>query len=307
MTSFREIKSRIGGVKNIQQITRAMKMVAAARLRRSEDSIRALRPYSSRLDHLCARFLHGATGTEHEFFEERPVRNIAVLSIASDRGLCGAYNNHVVEATDRLLRESPGEDYHVTAVGARGIAGLRRAGYDIDQAYEDIFNPVHYVVAQDITAYLRSLFLNGTVDEVQVVFTEFFSPMRQLVVSRRLLPCPPELHHREVREHHARELPEGMHAEPEEVEMAEELIYLYEPDYEQICSRLLEHNLSMQVYRALLESQASEHGARMMAMDNATDNAEEMVEELTLQMNRLRQESITRELLDVVGGAGAIT
>jgi len=306
MPSFREIKSRIGGVKNIQQITRAMKMVAAARLRRSEESIRALRPYSSRLDHLCARFLHGATGTEHAFFDERPVRNIAVLSIASDRGLCGAYNNHVADATDRLLRESPAQHYYITAVGTRGIAGLRRAGYDIDQAYEGIFNPVHYLVAQEITAYLRDLFLGGTVDEVQVVFTEFFSPMRQLVVSRRLLPSPPELHRREVTRHHARELPEGMHAEPDAVQKAAKLVYLYEPDYEQICSRLLEHNLSIQVYRALLEAQASEHGARMVAMDNATDNAEEMVEELTLQMNRVRQESITRELLDVVGGTGAI-
>ncbi len=306
MATFREMKDRISGVKNVQQITRAMKMVAAARLRRSEEGIRALRPYSSRLDHLCARFLRGATGVEHDFFQQRPVSNIAVLSIASDRGLCGAYNNRVVDATVKLVEESPGEEDHVVAVGSRCIAGVRRAGHKVERSFEDIFNPVRYPVAQDITAHLRRLFLEGTVDEVQVVFTEFFSPMRQQVVTRRLLPCPPHLHHQEIKEHHERELPEGMHFEPEEAEEAERLVYLYEPNYEQICSRLVAHNLSIQVYRALLEAQASEHGARMMAMENATDNAEEMIDELTLQMNRLRQESITRELLDVVGGAGAL-
>ncbi len=306
MPSFREIKGRIGGVKNIQQITRAMKMVAAARLRRAEEAIRALRPYSSRLDHLCARFLHGALGNEHPFFEERPGNRLAVLSIASDRGLCGAYNNRIVAHTVELLRERPERKYHLVAVGTRGIAGMRREGFTVHSGHEEIFNPVRFVTAQEICQELRQLFLDDQVDEVQVAFTEFFNPLRQTVVRRRLLPCPPERHRREIAEHHERELPEGMHARPEQIRQAAGLVYAYEPDYEGLCNRLLEHNLSVQVYRALLEAQASEHGARMMAMDNATDNAQEMVEELTLQMNRLRQESITREILDVVGGAEAM-
>ena len=306
MPSFREIKDRIGGVKNIQQSTRAMKMVAAARLRRSEEAIRSLRPYSSRLDHLCARFLQGAFGGEHEFFAERPGNRIAVLSIASDRGLCGSYNNRVVADTVEVLREHPDEKYQLFAVGTRGIAGLKREGFTVHSGYEEIFNPVHFVTAQEICQEMRELFLNDEVDEVRVVFTEFFSPLRQMGVSRRLLPCPPKQHRLEIVEHHKREVPEGVHAEPEEIREAEGLVYLYEPSYEGLANRLLEHNLSVQVYRALLEAQASEHGARMMAMDNATDNAEEMVEDLTLEMNRLRQESITREILDVVGGAEAM-
>ncbi|MFO8009018.1 MAG: ATP synthase F1 subunit gamma [Candidatus Brocadiia bacterium] len=306
MPSFREIKSRVGGVRNIQQITRAMKMVAAARLRRSEDAIRSLRPYSSRLDHMCARFLHGAIGTEHPFFQEREVRSVGVLSIASDRGLCGAYNNRVVEATTRLLAERPGVESRTIAVGTRGMIGLRRAGLQLHDTFEDVFNPVHYITAQEIRQEFTDLFLREEVDEVQVVFTEFFSPLRQQVVTRRLMPCPPQVHRREIREHHTRKLPAGMHAEPESIERAEKLVYLYEPDYGTICDRLIEHNLSVQIYRALLEAQASEHGARMVAMDNATENAEEMIEHLTLQMNRLRQESITREILDVVGGAEAM-
>ncbi len=305
MSSFREIKSRIGGVRNIQQITRAMKMVAAARLRRSEQAIRALRPYSSRLDHLCARFLQRAIGDEHPFFQQREVRRVGVLVIASDRGLCGAYNDHVVETAADLIDEHPAEDYVLVAVGGRGLSRFRRAGYEIAEGYEDVFNPVHYVTAQNMCEDLREPFLGGEVDEVQIVFTEFFSPMRQIVVTRRLLPCPPHTRWREVMEHHERKLPAGMHAEPDSIERAQSSIYLHEPDYETIAERLLERNLSVQVYRALLEAQASEQGARMVAMDNATDNAEEMVEELTLQMNRLRQESITREILDVVGGAEA--
>ncbi len=306
MASFREIKTRIRGVLNIQQITRAMKMVAAARLRRAERAIRSLRPYSSRLDHLCARFLHGAIGDEHPLFQQRGASGIAVLSIASDRGLCGAYNNRVVEATRQLLQQHEGEERFVLAVGTRCIAGLKRAGHSVHKSYEDVFNPVHYLTARAIFEELEGLFLRGEVNEVRMVFAEFFSPMRQLVVTRGLLPCDRERHHEDLQEHHGRELPDGMHAAPESIEETEKLVYVYEPDYDVICGRLIEHNLTVQIYRALLEAQASEHGARMMAMDNATENAEEMVDRLTLQMNRLRQESITREILDVVGGAEAM-
>jgi F-type H+-transporting ATPase subunit gamma len=306
MASFREIKRRIGSVRNIQQITRAMKMVAAARLLRAEEAIRGMRPYSSHLDHLCARFLHGATGGEHPFFEERLVRAVAILVVASDRGLCGAYNNKVTEAARRLVESNRGRSCRLVAVGARAVAGLTRSGLPPCSQYTDVFNPVRYVTALALTAELQRMFLSREADEVHMVFTEFFSPMRQAVVTRRVLPCHPEAHPREVEEHHVRPLPEGMHAEPGSISEAEDAAYVYEPDYEALGNRLLEHNLSTQVYRALLEAQASEHGARMVAMDSATENAEEMVEELTLHMNRLRQESITREMLDVVGGAEAL-
>jgi F-type H+-transporting ATPase subunit gamma len=306
MASFREMKRRIAGVENIQQITRAMKMVAGARLLRAEKAILALRPYASRLDSLCVRFLTDAIGSEHPFLVERPVSGVAVLSIASDRGLCGGYNNRIFEATRQLLARRSGQRDYLISVGHRNTLRLTQAGYQIYEAYEDIFNPVHYLTARSIRHDLQQLFLRGDVDEVLMIFTEFFSPLRQLVVTRRLLPCPPEVYRREMEEHYGRELPDGVHAEPEKLKEAAEQVYIYEPDYESIGLQLFESNLTVQVYRALLEAQASEHGARMMAMDNATRNAEEMIDELTLVMNRARQEGITSEIMDVVGGAEAV-
>ena len=305
MSSFKELKSRIAGVKNIQQITRAMKMVAGARLRRAEEAILTLRPYSSRLDWVCARLLTGAMGGEHAFLTERPVRAFAVLAICSDRGLCGAYNNRVIDATLELLAQRPGQSHLLLVVGHKGVTRLKRAGCQVHRAYEDIFNPVHFTTAQAIRAELASLFLSGRADEVLVVFSEFFSPMRHPVITRRLLPCPVDGHRRQIVDHYDREVPQGVHVAAEELAEPAREVYVYEPDYQTICDRLLEYNLGVQVYWALLEAQASEHGARMMAMDNATENAEDMIEELTLLMNRVRQESITSEMLDVVGGAEA--
>lgn len=306
MASFREIKRRIGGVKNIQQITRAMKMVAAARLRRSEEAIMALRPYASHLNAMCARFLREAIGTEHPLFLQREVHNVAVLTVASDRGLCGAYNNRIVQRALQEVRARGGQSPAVLAVGDRGLFGLRRAGYDVERSWTDVFNPVHYEVAQEVRGELESMFLSGRVDEAIVVYTEFFSPLRQEVQVRRLLPCPPQDHWQEVRAEALRRTPEGVHGDVEEMEQGARQVYVFEPDYNSVCDELLEHNVSMQVYRCLLEAQASEHGARMMAMDNATENAEEMIDDLTRRMNRLRQESITREIIDVVGGAEAM-
>ncbi|MFW6189381.1 MAG: ATP synthase F1 subunit gamma [Planctomycetota bacterium] len=307
MASFREIKRRIGGVQNIQQITRAMKMVAAARLRRSEEAILSLRPYASRMAALCARFLREAVGTENPLFEEREVESVGLLVIASDRGLCGAYNNRIVDRAVAEIKQRAGQEEPVLCVvGERAIRGVQRAGYQVHAGYTDVFNPVHYDVAQTVRRELEQLFLQRRVDEVIVVYTEFFNPMRQQVLTRRLFPCPPREHWEQMQEQLRRRTPAGVHADVGEMERAESKTYIYEPDYDSICDELLEHNVDMQVYRALLEAQASEHGARMMAMDNATDNAEEMIDDLTLQMNRLRQESITREILDVVGGAEAM-
>ena len=305
MSSFKDLKRRIAGVKNIQQITRAMKMVAGARLRRAEEAILTLRPYSSRLDWVCARFLTGAMGGEHAFLAERPVRAFAVLAICSDRGLCGAYNNRIVNATLELLAQRSGQSYRLLIVGHKGAMRLERAGYRVHRAYEDVFNPVHFTTAQTIRAELASLFLSGKVDEVLVVFSEFFSPMRHPVITRRLLPCPVDGHRKQIMDHYDREVPQGVHVAVDELAKAAGEVYIYEPDYQTICDRLLEYNLGVQIYWAMLEAQASEHGARMMAMDNATENAEDMIKDLTLLMNRVRQESITSEMLDVVGGAEA--
>jgi len=306
MPSFNELRDRIGGVRNIQQITRAMKMVAGARLRRAEEAILALRPFASRLDGMCARFLQDATGAENRFFEQRSSTRLAVLSIASDRGLCGSYNNRIVEAAAELIGEHPDGEPLVLSVGKRGTDRLRVTGMAPRRSFEDAFNPVQFSTAQEIGSELQDAFLSGEADEVQVVFAEYFSPLRQLVTNRQILPCSPDILSRHIRREAGRELPEGVTDEVESIERAARSVYIYEPDYDDICDGLLRHNINVQVYRALLEAQASEHGARMMAMDNATENADEMIDELTLTMNRLRQEDITKEIIDVVGGAEAM-
>jgi len=307
MPSFRTIKRRIGGIQNIQQITRAMKMVAAARLRRAEEAITALRPYSARLDKLCGRLLQAAIGTEHPFFRKGRGKGQAVLVVCSDSGLCGSYNNRVIQAAMDLLAEREGQNQFVVAVGQRGIGRLTRAGFQIARTYENVFNPVHFDTAQSVAWELEQIFLREDVDEAVMVFTEFFSSMRQVVTTRRLLPCHPEQLREDLKKQYSEPVPDGMRVEPEDVDEGADRVYIHEPDPEAIGEELLKHNISVQVYRALLEAQASEHGARMVAMDNATENADEMIEELTLRMNRVRQESITNEILDVLGGSVGIS
>ena len=307
MPSFREIKGRIAGVRNIQQITRAMKMVAGARLRRAEQAIYGLRPFASRLDGTCARFLREAIGGEHPFFEQRPPRTAAVLCATSDRGLCGSYNNRVIEAVAGLKADKPNRRLLVISVGRRGTARLRGVDVETIQAYEDVFNPLRYVTSMKISAELRRLFIEREADEVLVVATHYYSPLRQVVGTRRLLPCPPETAGRHIEDARGGVPDRDRRAdEADKLREAADDLYLFEPGYEAICNRLLEYNMDVQVYRNLLEAQASEHGARMMAMDNATRNADDMIDDLTLRMNRLRQESITAEILDVIGGSEAV-
>jgi len=306
MAKLKELRRRIKGVQNIQQITRAMKLVATARLRRAEEAVLALRPYASRLDRLCARLLLGAVGGEHPFFNVRPVRSYLLIAITSDRGLCGAYNNNVIRACTNLMEKHKDRQCILFVIGRRGIAALKRLGYSVQEGYVDAFNPVEFSLTESIVKTSRDLFLGGKADQVTVVFSEFFSPARQRVRIRRLLPCHVQRFRQQILEEYNRELPHGMSRLPEDFSDAERDVCIYEPDFEYICTDLLHRNLSVQFYRTMLEAQASEQGARMVAMDNATQNAEEMIAELTLQMNRQRQEGITREILDVIGGSEAL-
>jgi F-type H+-transporting ATPase subunit gamma len=280
-------------------------MVAAARLRRSEEAVLAARPYCARLEEMCACFLRDAIGSEHPFMERRPVRDVAVVAIASDRGLCGSYNNRITEATAQLVEENPERTYRVFAVGQRAASRLGRT-VGVEKAYTDVFNPVAYDTAEQILGDVGGLFMSGEADEVVLIYTVFFSPLRQDLAARPLLPFVPADYLDTLGRIYGGRQPQGVEFDPEAVAEEAEDVFIYEPPYEEICGALLRRNAGAQVYRALLEAQASEHGARMMAMDNATENAEEMIDELTLQMNRIRQEDITTEILDVVGGAGAL-
>lgn len=306
MPSFREMKQRISGVSNIQQITRAMKMVAGARLRRAESAILALRPFASRLDGMVARYLGEAAGSEHPYFQEREAGVTALLVLSSDRGLCGSFNNRIVAGAREIVAERGDRITEVYSVGKRGTDRFRALGMKVTRTWEDVFNPVQFTTVQEVGGELADRFVRRELDEVIIVFAEYFSPLNQNVVSRRLLPCSPEALMKAVLAETEGKRPEGMTDEAETMERARNHVYIHEPSFEAMLDHVLEYNLNLQIYRAMLESQASEHGARMMAMDNATENAEEMIDELTLQMNRLRQESITGEIIDVVGGAEAL-
>jgi F-type H+-transporting ATPase subunit gamma len=293
-------------VSNIQQITRAMKMVAGARLRRSESAILALRPFASRLDGMVARYLGEAAGTEHPFFQEREAAVSALLVLSSDRGLCGSFNNRIVAGARDIVAERKDRLTEIYSVGKRGTDRFRAMDMKIARSWEDAFNPVQFTTANEIGHHLAGRFVRRELDEVIVVFAEYHSPITQNIVSRRLLPCSPEAIVQAVSEAAQKKQPEGVSNESETMDKAQRHVYLHEPSFESMLDHMLEYNLDLQIFRAMLESQASEHGARMMAMDNATENAEEMIDELTLQMNRLRQESITGEIMDVVGGAEAL-
>ena len=305
MATLKELRSRIEGVQNIEQITRAMKMVAAARLKRSEQAIVSMRPYASYLDELCAGFLLEAMGADHPFFEMREPESYALIMLTGDRGLCGSYNDNVVRKATEIIDGRADQRCELFVVGQRGIVDMNRLEYDIREEYTDVFNPVKFTFAESLIEEFADLFLDHQVDEVVVLYTEFFNPVRQEVRTRTLLPCDVERFHERAVVREAESQLKGVRPLPEAFHNRQEDVYIYEPDYETICTELLSRNLTVQLYRTMLEAQASEQGARMVAMDNATENAEEMIDDLTLQMNRQRQENITREILDVVGGAQA--
>jgi F-type H+-transporting ATPase subunit gamma len=287
MPSLRDIKRRIRSVTNTQQITRAMKMVAAAKLRRSQRSLFALRPYAESLDRLRLEAARRFLGHEHPLLQVRPERRVALLVLTSDKGLCGSFNHNLVRAAEERL-EGPGRPaVAVSAAGTRGARMLRRAGVEPTDTWSDLVDPASFQQAYDIAWRFVRRFEAGQIDAMDVLYARFRSPISQPIRVRRLLPVEPL------------RIESGESAEVVEP-------YLFEPDTEALAEAILVHNVAVQMYRAISENQTSEHGARMTAMDNATENAADMIDTLTRDYHRARQQHITRELLDIVGGANAL-
>jgi F-type H+-transporting ATPase subunit gamma len=291
MATQQDIKRRIRSVKNTEKITKAMELVAASRLRRAQARIEALRQYADRMQEVTVEVAASA-GAVHDqpLLERRPeIRTVAVLALAGDRGLAGAFNANIVRRSIEISREhrSAGRDVRWLAVGRRGASSLRFRGQQIDTDYTGITDRPEYAHAQAIAARVIELYAAGEVDQVVMVYNHFVSALAQRLEEVDLLPVPSETLG-------------GEHPEP--IEGA----YLEEPDGREILARLLPSYLEVTVYRALLESTASEYGARMTAMRNASDNAAGLIDELTLRMNRARQAEITQEILEVVAGADAL-
>lgn len=283
------INKRIRSVKSTQQITKAMKMVSAAKLRRAQERLMAARPYSTRLRRLL-QHLAEAGGEGHALFEQREVRRRLFVVVTSDKGLCGAFNMNVIRAAHREIDASidAGVETSVYAVGRKALDYFRRRDYNVVAGHDDFGGAASDDKARTITDLIVKLFLERDVDEVRLAYAEFVSTMTQRSAVHTGLPISP---------------PETPETEDED---AAALDYIWEPNREAIYAALLPQYLRNTVYIMLCESYASEHGARMTSMSAATQNAGEMIDALTLQRNRERQAAITQEISEIVGGANAL-
>ena len=296
MATVQDIKRRLRSVRNTRKITKAMELVAAAKLRRAEARIEALRPYAERMRELMIGTARATPARGFPLLEEREdVRTVAILPLTGDRGLAGAFNAQIIRRALALEREARGEgrDVRWLVVGKKGRSTLRFRRYDVEQAWIDFTDRPAYADAEAIANRLAELYTEREVDRVVLVYNHYVSALTQTVTAEDVLPIPRAA------------LEEG--EEKSAYEIALEGDFIYEPEPEEILARLLPTYLETSIYRALLESAASEHGARMTAMRNASKNAGELIDTLTLDMNRARQAEITQEILEVVAGADALT
>jgi F-type H+-transporting ATPase subunit gamma len=286
--SLKDIRKRIGSVKNTQKITRAMKLVAAAKLRRAQDQIVAARPYAESIDKVVAELAARAGEEAHELLADRPMRKAEILFLTSDRGLAGSFNAQIIRKVESFVAEELSEldEVSLRVVGRKGNDYFKRRNANIRGYVPAPAGTAALDTARDLSNHVVEDFLEGAVDRVYLVYNEFKSAMTQHVVIKQILP-----------------IAAGASDEHED-ETADD--FIYEPGKKQLLEHLLPQYIQTGIYRAHLESIASEFGARMSAMDSATRNAGEMIDKLTLQFNRARQASITKELLEIIAGAEAL-
>lgn len=293
MANLKEIRSRISSVSSTRQITSAMKMVSAAKLRRAQDAITQMRPYASKLADLLSNLSASAeTSAESVYTQEREVKRILIIPITSNRGLAGAFNSNIIKETNRLIdQDYAGHDITVLAIGKKADDFFRKTAYNIkgttlpgklDQLFDDLtFDRVAEVAQKVMNSFAYKQF-----DKVQLVYNQFVNAAVQNVTVEQFLPILPP--------------------KPVEGAASTNVDYIFEPSQEEIITELIPKSLKIQLFKALLDSHAAEHGARMTAMHKATDNASELIGDLKLVYNKARQASITNEILEIVGGAEAL-
>jgi F-type H+-transporting ATPase subunit gamma len=285
MPALIDIRRRIRSVKNTQQITKAMKMVSAAKLRRAQEAIYAARPYARKMREVLDSMASRADPSAHPLLRRRGEERQLLVVVTADKGLCGGFNANILRQAVRFLEErrGRGQQPSLELVGRKGRDFFRRRQWPVRAEHVGVFSPLHYAFAQELARSLMKAFVANEVDEIHLVYNEFKSVIQQRVVVETLLPVP-------RRAFDAKE---------------PALDYVYEPEPRKIFEQMLPKHVEVQVWRALLESQAAEHGARMTAMDAATNNAGDMIDRLTLHMNKVRQAAITKEIIEVVSGAGS--
>ena len=284
MPNLRDIRTRIRSIKNSQQLTNTMKLVSATKLRRAQEQVLAARPYARRMLQVLNSLATRAHPESHPLLQRRPEEKLELVVVTADRGLCGGFNANILKTTVGEMRLRQGADLSVTAVGKKGRDYFRRRRFALRKELVDIFRKVSYLHAAELAQDLMQRYVSGERDAVYFVYNEFKSAIQQRVVVEKLLPIE--------------RLPDEGRLLPVD--------YLYEPAQAEIFEQLLPKHVEVQVFRALLESAAAEHGARMAAMDSATRNAADLIDNLTLNMNKVRQAGITKEILEVVAGAAAL-
>ena len=278
MATLKEIRKRVSSVQNIQQITKAMKMVSAARLRRAQEAALAARPYAEKLEAVLQNLAAQGEELAHPFLTERAENNTTLVVITSDRGLCGGFNSSLIREAEAFMRQRAEQKVSLILVGRRAYDHFKRRDVTIAEEHINLYGRLSADLAHDIGRRVGEQFLSGETDSFYVLYAKFRSALVQVPTLDKILPI----------------------ASTPQAEDRSALDYLYEPAPQTLLASLLERYIDMLIYRAMLESVASEHGARMTAMDNATTNAVEMIDRLTLDMNRARQAGITRELLEIV-------
>ncbi|HXL23595.1 MAG TPA: ATP synthase F1 subunit gamma [Candidatus Dormibacteraeota bacterium] len=295
MATLLDFRRRIRSVKNTQQITRAMKFVAAARLRRAQEAALAARPYAVELARLLRSIMSRIEDPEHALLAKRPEQNVLVIVLSGERGLAGAFNSNILRKAAEFMRKQTGKKITVVPVGKKGRDSLKKAGFQFAAEHVNVLAKVEFGVARDIAALVTELYTREEIDAVYVVFSEFKSVMTANLVVEKLLPVE------EIRDEDTKSSEVGAREakKPDETPID----YIYEQPEAQLLGKLLPRYIETQLLRSMLESSAAEYAARMVAMDSATKNAGDVIEALTLHMNKVRQAAITKEIIEIVSGA----
>ncbi|MBI3248086.1 MAG: ATP synthase F1 subunit gamma [Deltaproteobacteria bacterium] len=284
MATLKAIRRRVASVRNIQQITKAMKMVSAARLRRAQEAAIAARPYAEKLEAVLQNLASQSTTLSHPLLEAREEKNLDLILVTSDRGLCGGFNSNLIRAAETFMREHPGQKVTLSLVGRKGLDHFKRRSVTLGEQHVNLSGKLTPPLAHEIGVRMSQKFVSEETDGVYVLYARFRSAASQVPTIDKVLPVTAK--------------------DSAAAQLSSE--YLYEPAPDELVASLLTRYVDMLIYRAMLESVASEHGARMTAMENATNNAVDMIGRLTLDMNRARQASITRELLEIVSTSEAL-
>jgi F-type H+-transporting ATPase subunit gamma len=309
MANLKDIRGRISSVKNIRKITRAMEMISAARLRKAEQRIEHLRPYADALRRMTARASQAADNIPNlPILQEREeVQTVGILLITGDRGLAGPFNSQILRAGNQRLRElrSDGKEVLWYAVGRRGVSSLNFRDLEIGASWTGFTDRPAFADARSVADGLVAAYVDDKVDRVEVFYNGYISPVNQEVRHETLLPLQQADVIEDDDSTDRGQTPEGSDPSRDEADehIHDRALWIYEPDAEEILARLVPDYVEISIYRAMLESTASEHGARMSAMRNASDNAAELIDDLTLAANRQRQAEITQEIMEVVAGA----